>query len=947
MTTDPSSYEQFTRVSPSTSGNLSIQMPDGAAMQVPLLKSEMTVGRLPDNDLVLDHVTVSRHHARLYVEQGRLYIEDLGSSNGTFIGDLQLSPGQRLEVPAGQAFEFGQVRLDFQPFGAPPPMPASGKNALASFFTRLSPAARIFILAGAGIGVIGLLLVCVVTGLGAAMSRGKTARLGPGCSITPSIPLTQGGHLFTARAVETAFPANPEIANSLPETSPDGIQPILTTAFLELPFPYDGGNENFGGTLNQFRLAVQRNTGTGGRVNSFFDHYLPLYPAPNDPSSPGGNEPAEAPIAKNIVPFDGILNPYFSYSGHPALDFSTFVYRQPTTPVFAAADGIIAKVGTHGASGALYVKINHTIQNVGQFQTIYWHLNPDEFFDAMLGREGESIKAGTRVGTMGNTGFSTGHHLHFEIRFDLNGDGNFSGSEVVDPFGWNPSAEYPQDPWYLRSQEVSNYLWIHPLGSAVAISTDGSASVAQPGGTGGEFPVSACAQPGTFPPGGTAVYSWAPDPDPSSSAAGVGQGCVLSVLDAQGNPVSQFNHPVKIVLPFDQIDLSNIDPQTLVIYWKQPGGEWYPLDTSLDFDNQVAIAETEYPGKCSLMGVPTADILPPVTTIQVSGVQSPDGTYYDSVQVTIIATDDSQVEQTLYSLDNGGTWQVYTQPFVLQPGPVPQPIVMDEEFFGGPPGNIVILASAVDVHGNVEDPPVVTYFAIDPSKNPDKPQEPPTSTATLTPTVTQTLENTLTPTPTLTATAPACEAVFTLEKNANCRKGPGTVYDVFTSYFAGQELLVDGRSADSTWLWVQVPDTAGAHCWISTAVGSSSSDVECKQVIAAPPTPTPKPVDTTPPSAPRLNQPANGSWQSCTKQVELSWYPVDDPSGITEYRWVLEVMDSTETFQPLSSGSTSGTSVTVNLNGCNYFRWSARAVDGAGNVGPLAPFNEFSNSGLY
>ena len=883
------------------------------------------------------------------MQQGRLYIEDLGSSNGTYIGEQQLTAGQRLELAAGQDFEFGQVRLGFQPVGEPTAASASpqadSKNALASIYNRLHPLARILILAGAAVGVLGLVAVCVVAGLGVARSRGGTANLVPGCDQAPMLPISQGGHLFTVRAVETAFPANPEVAGSLPEASPDGIEPILTTSFLELPFPYDGGNENFSGTLDQFRLAVQRNTGTGGRVNSFFDHYLPLYPAPSDPSSPGGKEPAEAPIAKNILPFDGVLNPYFAYSGHPALDFSTFVYRQPTTPVFAAADGIIAAVGTHGASGALYVKINHSIENIGQFQTVYWHLNPDEFFNAMLGREGETIKAGTRLGTMGNTGFSTGHHLHFEVRFDLNADGNFSGSEVVDPFGWIPGSEYPEDPWYLRSKEVSNYLWIYPLGSAAAIPVDGGGAVAQPGGTGGEFPVSTCAQPGALPPGGTVFYSWAPDPEPNPSAAGVGQGCVLSVLDSQGKPVSQFNSPVKIVLPFDQANLTNIDPKTLVIYWKEPKGQWYPLDTTLDFDNQVAIAETEHPGKCSLMGETTADILPPETTIQVSGVQSPEGSYYDEVTVSIISSDSSEVSKILYSLDNGATWQEYSAPFTLQPGLVPQPLVMDEEFFGGPPGTFVILASAIDINGNVEDPPVVTYFAIDPSKNPDMTLTPASPTDTTTPTATPTLENTFTPTPTLTATTPACEAVFTLDKNANCRKGPGTVYDVFTSYFAGEALQVDGRSSDGTWLWVQVPDTAGAHCWMSTAVGSSSSDVACKQVIAAPPTPTPKPVDKTPPPAPKLNRPSNGSILNCNKQVGLDWSAVDDPSGIAEYQWVLEVMDQTETFVPLSSGSTSDTSVTVNLNGCNYFRWSVRAKDGAGNTGPFAPFNEFSNYG--
>jgi hypothetical protein len=195
--------------------------------------------------------------------------------------------------------------------------------------------------------------------------------------------------------------------------------------------------------------------------------------------------------------------------------------------------------------------------------------------------------------------------------------------------------------------------------------------IAQPGGTGGEFPVSACAPPGSLPPGGSVYYAWAPDPEPSQTAAGVGQGCVLSVLDAQGQPVTQFDAPVKIVLPFDLANLSNIDPKTLVIYWKEPGGDWLPLETVLDFENEVAIAETDRSGKCSLMGQPTAYIFPPKTTIQVSGDQSPEGTFYDEVQVSISSTDASDVSEIYYSLDNGTTWVLYTEPFT--PSPVRSP----------------------------------------------------------------------------------------------------------------------------------------------------------------------------------------------------------------------------------------------------------------------------------
>jgi len=52
---------------------------------IELAPGEYTVGRSQQCDVTVDHETVSRQHARLYVEEHRAFIEDLGSSNGTFI----------------------------------------------------------------------------------------------------------------------------------------------------------------------------------------------------------------------------------------------------------------------------------------------------------------------------------------------------------------------------------------------------------------------------------------------------------------------------------------------------------------------------------------------------------------------------------------------------------------------------------------------------------------------------------------------------------------------------------------------------------------------------------------------------------------------------------------------------------------------------------------------
>ncbi len=48
----------------------------------------ITIGRGPENDVVLDYATVSTRHARLLIDGGSVTIEDLGSTNGTFLGGL-------------------------------------------------------------------------------------------------------------------------------------------------------------------------------------------------------------------------------------------------------------------------------------------------------------------------------------------------------------------------------------------------------------------------------------------------------------------------------------------------------------------------------------------------------------------------------------------------------------------------------------------------------------------------------------------------------------------------------------------------------------------------------------------------------------------------------------------------------------------------------------------
>lgn len=67
-----------------------------------------TVGRHPESDIFLDDITVSRHHAKFVRVAGTLYLEDLGSLNGTYINRTLIDG--RAQVRAGDEIQIGKYR---------------------------------------------------------------------------------------------------------------------------------------------------------------------------------------------------------------------------------------------------------------------------------------------------------------------------------------------------------------------------------------------------------------------------------------------------------------------------------------------------------------------------------------------------------------------------------------------------------------------------------------------------------------------------------------------------------------------------------------------------------------------------------------------------------------------------------------------------------------------
>ena len=73
----------------------------------------LTVGRSSDNDLPLDgDEFASGHHARFQPRRDGVYIEDMGSTNGTFVNGIRLERDRRL-VP-GDLVRIGETDLRFE-----------------------------------------------------------------------------------------------------------------------------------------------------------------------------------------------------------------------------------------------------------------------------------------------------------------------------------------------------------------------------------------------------------------------------------------------------------------------------------------------------------------------------------------------------------------------------------------------------------------------------------------------------------------------------------------------------------------------------------------------------------------------------------------------------------------------------------------------------------------
>jgi pSer/pThr/pTyr-binding forkhead associated (FHA) protein len=81
----------------------------GAVLQ---LQPETSIGSQPGNDLVLHNRFVSGHHARLRWDGVSWWVDDLNSTNGTYVNHQRITPGVPVGLSSGAVLEIGDLAFE-------------------------------------------------------------------------------------------------------------------------------------------------------------------------------------------------------------------------------------------------------------------------------------------------------------------------------------------------------------------------------------------------------------------------------------------------------------------------------------------------------------------------------------------------------------------------------------------------------------------------------------------------------------------------------------------------------------------------------------------------------------------------------------------------------------------------------------------------------------------
>ena len=116
-----------------------------------------------------------------------------------------------------------------------------------------------------------------------------------------------------------------------------------------------------------------------------------------------------------------VISSGFGMRKHPVYKVRKFhtgidITQVKGTPVYATGNGIVTRKGYNTGYG-YYIEIGHA----GGFRSFYAHLSKT------MVNEGEPVSVMQQIGCVGDTGLTTGCHLHYEVR---------KGKGFLNPAGW-------------------------------------------------------------------------------------------------------------------------------------------------------------------------------------------------------------------------------------------------------------------------------------------------------------------------------------------------------------------------------------------------------------------------------------------------------------------------------------------------------------------------------
>lgn len=418
-----------------------------------------------------------------------------------------------------------------------------------------------------------------------------------------------------------------------------------TARFLDLPWDYKSKGLNF--------------TDAALTISSYFDHEYPLL-------SSTLKEPESA--NNSIIMFDSKNRLDRAYSSHDGYDYAGLAQVHFGDAVLAASDGWAWYDNSCAPCGNMML-----IDHENGYQTRYLHLQKEGLLTSITDAKIQVVQ-GQQIGKIGATGNvsptgNQGAHIHFMVIQDKNNDGNFEDNipdGVTDPFGWSPNEP---DPWEqyefyynneLRTGNKSIYLWKHDL-----VGLDKTITPA-----GDTFQMSNYTV--NFPEGfieANLVFTARPAPPPTTQNSGlnpVGIGIDMIIKDFLDNLITTFSDSFTLAVDLTDLDLSNINENTLSFYSTNDGVNWNKEITSVDIVNQKATLSVNHLTTFTLMGE-AKDRVTPSTTLSLQGDEGEPLWFRSDVQFSLEAQDNTDglgIDYTLYKV-NEQEWETYTSPLTF------------------------------------------------------------------------------------------------------------------------------------------------------------------------------------------------------------------------------------------------------------------------------------------